>query len=181
MSPIPLGILAAAGGAPAEAYELISTQVLSSTTSSVTFSSIPQDFKHLQIRFTALASTSNGTRSLRIRYNNDSGANYNSHYIFNSGSLVNSSYSSSSALVGYQVWPDPSAAGNSIVDILDYSSSSKNKTHRYFYGVYGTQIRVEFGSGLWRNTDAITSFTIEQFTGYSMQAGSRFSLYGIKG
>jgi hypothetical protein len=184
MSFMLLGILnsqAAAGGGGA-AFDLLETTTLTTSASSVTFSGLDaySDYKHLQIRYEAAATTSNGSRNLRIQYNGDTNtANYYSHYLHNSGSLVANAATSGSAVVGWQIWPS-AGIGAGIVDILDFGSA-KNTTHKYTFGVHGNITRIEFGSGLWSNTAPVTSLKIEQWLGYSMGDGSRFSLYGIKG
>jgi hypothetical protein len=79
MSPIPLGILAVAGSAPASAYELIQTQVIGGETVSVTLSSIPQTYKHLQIRGVVRLGGFNTSAGFNMRLNNDSTSNYYWH------------------------------------------------------------------------------------------------------
>jgi hypothetical protein len=70
-----------------------------------------------------------------------------------------------------------------VMDILDYASTSKNTTVRALYGeTYSAQFQdqIKLGSGAWRNTAAVSSLTVSYNTG-SVAAGSRFSIYGIKG
>jgi hypothetical protein len=70
-----------------------------------------------------------------------------------------------------------------IIDILDYANNNKNKTVRYLggYDANGSG-RMVFGSGLWLNTAAITSITLEglEYTSNYNQYSS-FALYGIVG
>ena len=76
---IPIGFFGA--GAAAGAYELIETQVLGSDVYSITFSSVPQTYKHLQIRLTARCTASGSTGDwLSIRFNGDSSGNYGGSY-----------------------------------------------------------------------------------------------------
>jgi hypothetical protein len=70
--------------------------------------------------------------------------------------------------------------GAGVIDILDFSSTTKNTTTRVLAGNAGTTASVQFQSGLFNNTAAITSMTIFGNTG-NLVAGTRFSLYGIKG
>lgn len=68
----------------------------------------------------------------------------------------------------------------SIVDILDFSSTTKNKTVRTLTGsAYSATQQIKLMSGSWSNTAAITSITLFEIPG-AYQAGSRFSLYGLK-
>jgi hypothetical protein len=69
-----------------------------------------------------------------------------------------------------------------VVDILDFSSTNKNKTFRLFGGNWqasGFNSQATFRSGLWRSTSAITSILIYPNT-TEFVSGSRFSLYGVK-
>ena len=69
----------------------------------------------------------------------------------------------------------------SIIDIIDYASTTKNKTVRAFFGLdLNGSGSVTLGSGLWMNTNAITDININAAAD-PMAAGSTFALYGIKG
>lgn len=172
------------------AYELISTTVLGSDTASVTFSSIVGTYKHLQIRMTGrISATSSLLGSTLIRLNGDTtAANYSSHFLRGSGSSV-----SSFAVLGSSgFYALNSTAGNgssanifgsAIIDILDYSSTSKYKTGRTMSGglTSSTTTFIVLQSGLWMNTASVTSITLVDESANNFITGSRFSLYGIKG
>jgi len=187
MSLLPLGLLSQGGSAAPSDFELISTTVLSSTSASVTFSSIASTYSHLQIRVAARTDRNFGVDNLGLRFNSDSGSNYYTHFLYNNGS------SNTSAALGVNSWiyaarlPDASIAanafGSSVIDVLDYKSSNKNKTIRSIYGssTTGTYPWNGLTSGIWVNTSAITSISVLPVTGPNFVAGSRFSLYGIKG
>lgn len=187
--PIPLGIWATAGAGAAGtgAYELISTTVLSnSTTPTVEFSSIPSTYKHLQIRSAVRGWT--GTHStISLRFNGVTSASYSWHGLFgfDGGSVVaeneiNATFISLEGIAG-----DGSTAGDFggvVLDILDYTNTSKNKTTRALLGHRdSTGARVKLASGLFNNTSAISSITLGMANGGNFITGSRFSLYGIKG
>jgi hypothetical protein len=74
-----------------------------------------------------------------------------------------------------------SAFGAGVIDILDAYSTTKNKTMRTLNGLSGGEVNIRVGSGLWRNTNAITSVTIFDADSTNLVTGSRFSIYGIKG
>jgi hypothetical protein len=181
--PIPLGILAVAGaggGAGVPAYELIETVVMPSNASSVTISSIPSTYKHLQVRTMAWNASSNGL--MRMWMNGDTGTNYSAHRLQGNGSSVNAQdyLGNPFTYVGYYGGSTQAVATPSIIDILDYTNTSKNKTVRALSGIYNSN-EVALFSGLWVNTSAITSLTFKDNANYQFNAGSRFSLYGIKG
>ena len=160
-------------------YELIETTILGSSAASVTFSSLgdyASTYKHLQLR-AVTRSTVGGNAS--IRFNGDAGANYSWHLVYGTGNAVATSLgtNSSEMLATAQT---PSAANQAtahVIDILDFASTSKNKTIRSIGGSPATS-EVVFFSGNWRNTAAVTSVTMLLT---SFAAGSRFSLYGIRG
>lgn len=184
MSLFPLGILSAAG-AGGEAgvvsdFELISTTILGSAQSSITFdvSSYASTYKHLQIRMVSRRADNSG--SVRLTFNSSS-SGYARHTLYGTGSSVISNGASSQSEIEHYVTSKSTEPANAyapaVWDILDAFSSSKNKTIRVFAGTWIPE--VIFGSGLWANTNAITSINLLAF-GNDFATGSRFSLYGVK-
>ena len=159
---------------------------------SISFTSIPSTYQHLQIRYIARnQSTSSAFSSTPLlTFNNDSGTNYVGHYLWGDGSSASAGSNGTSTnniSLNSTSLRDTSASGifgACIVDIYDYKSTTKNKTVRAFGGVdtntAATSWRVSLISGLWMSTSAITS--IEIAPGVSTwKAGSTIALYGIKG
>ena len=184
----PLGILSAAGAAVGfeSDYELISTTVLAGTAASVTFSSLgdySSTYKHLQIRAVARSSRAETDSRIRLQFNAQTGSTYFSHELDGNGSSVGSSAttSSSSILIGRTTGSTSTANafGGLVIDVLDAYSTSKNKTFRAMSGVTGFN-RIGLYSGSLAYTPAVTEIkVIDEFANFV--AGSRFSLYGIKG
>ena len=159
-------------------YELISTAYGTGSSGTITFSSIPSTYKHLQIRFTAKASAGS---TMSLQFNNVTSAVYALHRLNGTGSAVSSGASTSQNYVNLPSAID-SATANSyaagVMDILDYSSTTKNKTLRALYGFPTGSIYL--ASGLYNDTSAVSTITLNNLSGnYTTQ--SRFSLYGIKG
>lgn len=185
--PFGLGFFAAAGAGAAAtpAIDLIQTTVLSSNQTSITFSSIPSTYKHLQIRAVSMNTNTNQDH-LTLRFNGNSSASYIDRYLGSGGAAVESSSNSASQtamrLLFSNAYNGSTAWAISIIDILDYSSTSKNKTVRLSGGYnWPTQrTRVHLASGAWFNTSAVTSITIAALSD-SLLSASRFSLYGIRG
>jgi hypothetical protein len=186
---IPLGILASSGAAPLTSdYELISTSILASDTSAVTFdvSSFASTYKHLQIRGTARCTNSSTLAGLVTRFNGDSGTNYSTHSLNGVNGSIASGGAASQSNFGFYLPGGTAAGGGSwtsfVIDILDPFSTTKNKTARTFSGFQadGSWAIVEFNSASWMNTQSITSIYLgpnqNQF-----RLGSRFSIYGLKG
>jgi hypothetical protein len=183
---IPLGILAGSGGV-ADSYELIESVILGTATSSVTFSSLAtyaSTYKHLQIRATARSSRASTVDGLAVRLNGDSGSNYAHHSLQGNFNSVTSSAGTSQTRATLSIITGASATANYfggiVIDLLDPFSSTKNKTLRGFGGMASDFIRLD--SGLYINTASVTSITLIQTEGANnLVAGSRFSLYGIRG
>lgn len=182
---IPLGFLAGSGGV-AGTYELIETYVLGSSQSSVVFSSLgtySSTYKHLQIRLAARTDRSDTSDFLRMRINGDTAANYANHELIGTGSsVVSGAGTSTSSMLFGRAGAASSGAnvfGAVVVDILDAYSSTKNKTIRSLGGIATAQVRLD--SGHRRSTESTTSLTILPGEGTNLVAGSRFSLYGIRG
>ena len=183
---LPLGILASAGGVNA-AYELISTTVLGSTSAQVDFSvsSYSATYKHLQIRAVARCTAAAAYVDSRIRFNNDTGANYSFHEIYGYGTGIASGNGVSQTNIAAAYFAGANSTANNygtmIMDLLDVYSTSKNKTTRSFSGITeGASSLIDIRSGAWLSTASATTVSILPTSG-SFAAGSRFSLYGIKG
>jgi len=179
-----LGFWAAAGAAAGPTdYELISTTLVGTATSLVSFTSIPQTYKHLQIRITARSSLSSSYDNLSYYFNSDTGSNYSTHALYGTGSSVVSN-SFTTNVRAY--WPSLLVANTNVsnnfsggvIDILDYASSSKNKTTRTLMGDASPGF-VALISSRWGSSSAITRIDFE--TSANIMANSRFSLFGIKG
>jgi hypothetical protein len=181
---LPLGILASASGGAD--YELISTTLVTSAVASVTFSSLntaAAAYKHLQLRYTGRTTRGVSEDGSPIMYlNGDTAANYRSHYLVGNSSTT-SSYDNGTSL-GLGSHPGSSAGSyqflGSVIDILDFSQTTKNTTLRIAAGLPGSFNSVRLASGAWFNTAAVTSVQVSANVG-NWEVGSRFSLYGLKG
>jgi hypothetical protein len=191
MALFPLGILSAAGVAGFSSdFELISTTVLGGTAASITFSSLgdfSSTYKHLQVRIVARTDNADTNDAIGMRFNADSGANYDFHQLVGNGTSVTSSASLNVTRSGYGVGAGATAGasifGSSVIDILDVYAA-KHKTIRTLGGLFvaADAARVIFlRSTAWRNTSSVTSLTFNPVTGTNFVAGTRISLYGIRG
>jgi hypothetical protein len=169
-------------------FELISTQVLASNQSSVTFSSLSAyaaDYKHLQIRYSARGTNSYTTSfQVQVRFNGVSTSSYAHHGLNNGGvtTLVSTGTSPSTAISGgYYAGSGVTANtfGAGVMDILDAFSTNKTKVLRAFSGQPNNTLG--FTSGFWNDTTAISSIVLSEGSGGGFITASRFSLYGIRG
>jgi hypothetical protein len=189
MSFILLGILnaqvEAAGGAGS--YDLLETTVLTSSASSVTFTgldTLASGYQHLQIR-AVMQDTSAGTslEVVGVQFNGDTTNSYARHTLLGNGSSVVSDNTTSfgSILLVGAAGRETNIFGASVIDILDFSSTSKNTTLRALTGGNASAANtIALSSGGYFKTDAITSVTMIA-RGTAFATNSRFSLFGIKG
>jgi hypothetical protein len=164
------------------AYESIATVTVGSGgASSVSFNSIPSGYQHLQIR--GIQRTTGGVWDLRLQANSDTGNNYATHRLggFGSGTFADGIASTSSIKLGL-VGTVTSIFGGTVVDILDYKNTNKFKTVRSLNGYdENGGGYVLLTSGLWQNTNAITSLTLSLSSSGNFLEYSKFGLFGIKG
>ena len=162
-------------------YDAIGTVVVGSGgQSTVTFSSIPSTYKHLQIR--GIGITSTAATSHRIRMNSDTGSNYAVHYLLGDGGSASAGAITSTTNGFISTSPNSTIyPGISVCDILDYSNTNKYKTTRSLGGgdMNGAGGYVVLYSSVWMNTAAITSLTLFPGLG-NFSEYTQFDLYGIK-
>jgi hypothetical protein len=172
-------------------FESIATTTVGvSSQATITFSSIPSTYKHLQIRgLCRLGSSSTGTNDIFIRFNSDTASNYSRHGLFGTGSTTGTggAASTTSAYATRATSPRAGSTANAfgvfVIDILDYANTNKYKTVRGLGGAdtNDTNGVVSLASGNWRSTSAITQIDLTDELGYSFVQYSSFALYGIKG
>ena len=169
---------------PAGAYDSLATVTVGSTAvSTISFTGIPSTYKHLQIRAITKDSQASGAHSLRIQFNSDTGSNYTYHALTGDGSSASAGAltSQTNLFPGYVMGTTgTSVFASSIHDILDYANVSKNKVIRTLSGVDNNGSgNIGLFSGLWINTNAITSITILPAASTNFTQYSSFALYGI--
>jgi hypothetical protein len=169
---------------PAGAYDALATvTVPSGGAASIEFAGIPTGYKHLQIR--GLGRASSGNAYMKVRFNSDAGNNYTYHQLFGlgSGSAAAGGGTSENGAAAITVTAGSLAANIfavSIIDVLDYANTSKNKTLRCLDGMDANGSgQIILNSGLWLNTSAITSVSLI-ISASTFAQHSTFALYGIK-
>jgi hypothetical protein len=163
-------------------YESIATVTVGAGgVSSVTFSSIPATYQHLQLRVLARSTRGATDDDLKLTFNGTT-TNYYRHEIYGTGSTVSAYASTGTAIEVGHLNGSTSAASYfaaTILDILDYTNTNKNTTTRSLSGGMDLD-RIKFMSGGWFNTSAVTSISLTAANGNLVQYSS-FALYGIKG
>jgi len=158
-------------------YTPLATVTLTSSASSVTFSSIPATYRDLVV-VVAGSSSSNNSSPKEFRLNGDSGNNYSEVFAFGTSSGV-----------GSDLYPNLSRAFMSrnvsianpgaifILNLMDYSITDKHKSFLARANRGGLQ--VEMTAGRWANTNAITSIEFGNSGADLWPATTVFTLYGI--
>jgi len=169
------------------AYESIATVTVGSGGSStITFSSIPNTYTHLQIRGIHRAGSSGtGATDVYLYYNGDTtNTHYYAHQLYGTGSSAGAGSANSpvNAMATVNNGATGSVFAACVVDILDFANNNKYKTLRTLSGVdtNNTNGFIELTSTLWSNTAAITDISITPANGTNWQQFSQFSLYGVK-
>ena len=153
-------------------YTPIASITLGSSASSVTFSSIPQDYRDL-----VLVANFADNGSVYVRLNGDTSNNYSFVIMSSSGSA--SEAAKSFAQLGI-AFVGSSERQTGIAQFLDYSATDKHKT---ILGRQGHTSEVAAATARWANTNAVTSIEVsaqQDFISTAYSAGSTFTLYGIE-
>lgn len=169
----------------ASTYTPIATTTLSSSASTITFSSIPATYTDLVVVICPVATTDQ-VNALLMRINSDTATNYSDTNLNGSGSSAGSYRSSSATYINLaesNILGDTTAGQtNFIISIFNYANTTTYKTIlcRYNDATTGTGATV----GLWRKTpEAITTISFAlgaSFPTQNLASGSTATLYGIK-
>jgi len=163
-------------------YESIAT-ASGSGVSQIVFSSIPQTYKHLQVRAIQRSGRSAVGDYGNIFLNGDTTlSNYTGHRMRGDGSSATAAGATSD--YSYGDYPAGTTTANVfggfIFDLLDYTNTNKNKTQRILYGYDANGSgQINFASKLWLSTAAVTSLTFDN-RGTNWNANTTFALYGVK-
>ena len=168
---------------PTGSFDSIATQTAAGGESSLSFTSIPSTYTHLQLRMSNIKFSAD--QDIKVTFNSVGGTSYIEHQLYGNGSSASAWASSSQGYIDilYTLVNDadtntiPSAA---IMDILDYANTNKYKTTRTLWGGdYNGKGKVCLQSGLFMSTNAISTITVQPFS-TNFTAGCTFNLYGVK-
>lgn len=183
----------------ANTYMLIASNVLSSPTSSVTFSSIPSTYTDLVLKISAKASAATGSTAdfAALQFNGSTSSVWSGTVINGNGATASSSrspanqvYDGDAAIFPYVPGGAASVTANSFsngeVYIPNYASTSLIKPYGIFNVIDNNQastaIFTRAHASLFNSTSAISSIKIVTSGGgaTNYDTGSSFYLYGIK-
>lgn len=154
----------------------------------ITFSNIPNGYQHLQFRIIAPFVAQDGILQMEL---NGSTSGYAYHWLYGQGTTAAAfseiNKTTTHFAYDHNISFNASFLKVSIVDILDYASTTKNKTIRSFSGIdRNGSGAVQVESNLWANTSAITSVRLRYYGndgtyGYKNFAQySQAALYGLR-
>lgn len=157
-------------------YTKIASQTLGSTTATLTFSNLPQNYTDLVVVLNATTNHSdNGARGF-VQFNSETSV-YSDTWIAGNGSSVSSSRDTSDTYLAFCVPGNSSTEfGTFILNIQNYSNSTTYKSvlsRSSSTSAAGMRAFV----GMYRSTNPITTVTFRADSSY--RAGSTFTLYGI--
>ena len=163
----------------ATTYTLISSNTLSSSAASVTFSSIPATYTDLVLKFSIRGNRSSVYDQVYLDINGG-GTAPSSRYVLGDGATASSGSSGNQISLANGSTATANTFGNGEVYIPNYLSSNYKP-----YGTNGvsennaTTAYASAFASLWQSTSAINSLVITVNSG-TILSGSSFYLYGIK-
>jgi len=148
--------------------------------SSVTFTSIPQGYTDLVVKTSVRSQGTNGT--CVMFFNSDTTqSNYSVTRLYgNSSSAGSAAYSAPYFVYSNESNFTSNTFTNGEVYIPNYTSSNYKSVISDMVNENNATLGEQFlSAGLWRNTSAITSITIQEAVDAGFVQYSKFSLYGV--
>lgn len=168
-------------------FVLIAETTLAVAAGSITFSSIPPNFKHLAEFVHLRSSVAAEGDNLLLQFNGDVGANYDYQELFgNAATAAAAAARGATSIIPGSI--EGSVASNQFSEgiffIFNYTNNGTEKTCLNFIHAFGDQsaaadLIVFVTAGHWAGTNPITSVTLTPSTGPTFAAGSVVQLYGI--
>jgi hypothetical protein len=184
------GIIASSYPVATTAYESIATVTVGAGgSSSISFTSIPSTYKHLQLRLiartTATGAADGGFMTVRFNDISSAASYYGQHWLRGNGTAAAAGADGTATnLYMERISTDQQTAsvyGAGVIDILDYTNTNKNRVTRQLIGYDNNGSgSIYLGSGMLLSTPAITKIELFPNSG-SFKQYSSFALYGIKG
>ena len=159
----------------ATTYEKIASTTLTSSSSTITFNSIPATYTDLRIQIIPVGATA----GCRLQFNADTGNNYSRTALQGTGTLAASDSAANVDRISLEYYGmDASIPSMYTADIFSYAGSTLKTVlgtaAEDYNGSGSTSVRV----GLWRSTSAVTRLDLYTI-GTAFQSGTTATLYGI--
>jgi len=180
---------------PLAGFYSIASHTFTGSTNTITFSSIPQIYRHLQINITAkiAENINSGYGYILATINGDTGSNYVDNRLVgrsNSSFAGATAYTNSLWLFGSAVTNGASLNNFFGVGYLKVSDYTKTDRYKEWFSLNGLDNNgigeSDLGKGStwiqtakWKNTAAINSIKLDTYDGNNFVNGSVISIYGI--
>lgn len=155
-----------------------SSTVVDSTTNTILFSSIPQNYSDLIITWQAGETANAGVYP---KFNSDTGTNYSRYTLYGNGTASNAVKQvnvSTAWIIGANITLSNTLENTGEIQIFGYSSSSIYKTWLVQEGSASNGVSTSYG--VWKSNSAITQLEIICASTDKFTSGSSFILWGIK-
>lgn len=171
-------------------WQFIEERILTSSVASITFSNLSAIYKTLVLQCEARTDAALEGDDILLRFNGDSGANYDwSQIFYNTGTGA----TGATIIATNQIFLANTEAANSRANnyapslsfIYGHADTDREKwvdciqNGRFGNVSAAADVFIAARRGRWRNTSAITSIVLVPGTGPNFVSGSRFRLYGI--
>ena len=165
-------------------YPIQTIVVPSLGAASVSFTNIPQNFTHLQLRC-AIRTNTKTQDYMKILYNNTDVVARHGWYTSNAGTPVALGGTGATDMGAIPFLTDPGGVFDyAIIDILDYSNINKTKVIKaqsgYDLNGVSTNGQFVYISAFYNSTAPITSLAPTLYYSTSYAPFSQFALYGVK-
>jgi hypothetical protein len=168
-------------------YTLISSNVLSSSAASVTFSAIPSTYTDLVVRISARTDRSATSDTTKMTINSDGSAIYSFIRLRGDGTSATSNLNTGNTVLSVENTDGNTATSNTFdsteIYIPNYLSTVNKPISTVIMREDNSIAATTYNSlqaHLYRNTTAITSLSFAPSNGPNYVSGSSFYLYGIK-
>jgi len=165
---------------------LIQKIVLTGATGTVTFSNIPQVFNNLRVICTGRTTAAATVQSWGLRFNGDSGNNYDLQEIVVSNTTASGALTNTTNSIRIGILPGANGvanySGQTTIDVQNYTNTSFFKTASSVSNSLSStagDCYTKVSSGSWKSTVAISSLTIYPWDGGNFVAGTISNLYGV--
>lgn len=166
-------------------FNTIASVTLTSASSTISFTSIPSNYKHLRIHMMG-RSTGASDAYGKLTFNGSTSGYYALHQLYGTGSSIscNAPDASTSYLqTGYFTLSGAASQNYApmILEVLDYASTDKFKTVRNFsgYDVNSSSSFVLLRTALWKSTSAINQIDLT-VNGGNYATNTVVTLYGME-
>lgn len=175
-------------GVDSAAYEptqLIAETVLGSDTATISFTSIPATFRHLVVVLEGRASPSQTSVGIGLRFNADTGNNYDRQTLQAVGTGVTATQTTGGSFIQIGLLSAATATANASgsirVMIPSYRQTTFHKTMFSEGAAQASSIATQRNAGRWASTAAITQIDLLIPTGGNFLTGTVAGLYGLQG